>query len=294
MPEGWEPEECAVLKEHLLSPKFEAAVYQQVRDRLSRRTMEACRKQWLSLRRDYLTKLGKQSLSLEAVVALHFSHAASEVLTNDEKGRISFSFFCQITKSWLGKDALRKRFQRERGAVEAFYEQNGKYDRCVCCGRMLVRGVLCEGCETKVATVGRSKLGGGLGLFAKREVQKGNFIAQYYSKEDLFAKDALTPLPTRNGEFAFEYVLTDIFDVDGVGGTYRPKLRSLGRFAQNSCPGSSTLNAKLKDGKLFAIKRIGRGSEICWDYKAKVTKGDPRTECKCDMTRAVHYIEEYV
>jgi SET domain-containing protein len=105
--------------------------------------------------------------------------------------------------------------------------------------------------EIKKFLVKRSK--SGLGLFANTLIKKGEFVIQYTGKL-LTRKEA----NKKGGKYLFE--INSRWTIDGSG------RENIARYINHSCRPNCEVDIINKEIKIFAIKDIKTGEELCYDY----------------------------
>lgn len=120
--------------------------------------------------------------------------------------------------------------------------------------------------------VGRSKTG--LGLFATREIKKGDFIAEYKGRLIPDEEARRLEADTTN---RYLYEVNGRWTVDGSS------RRNLARYANHSCRPNAESDTKKHMVFLRAIKKIQPDDEITYDYGKDYFDAFLKPiGCKCD------------
>ncbi|PID51833.1 MAG: hypothetical protein CR972_05145 [Candidatus Moraniibacteriota bacterium] len=121
---------------------------------------------------------------------------------------------------------------------------------------------------TEIYRVGRSNAG--LGLFANKNLKKGDFIIEY-TGEPLTYEEA----DERGGRYLF--TLNDTIVLDGTGREHTA------RYINHSC--DPNIEAVIEDEEhimFYAIKNIIKGEELTFDYGEEYVKDIIEKEgCRC-------------
>lgn len=121
--------------------------------------------------------------------------------------------------------------------------------------------------EIKKFLVKRSQ--SGLGLFANTLIKKSEFIIEYTGKL-LTRKEA----NKRGGKYLFE--INSRWTIDGSG------RENVARYINHSCRPNCEVKIVGKEIKIFAIKNIQPGEELCYDYgKEYFNEFIKPIGCKC-------------
>jgi SET domain-containing protein len=128
--------------------------------------------------------------------------------------------------------------------------------------------------SSKPYRIGRSRTG--LGLFATEAIVKGAFIVEY-SGPRIPTKEARRRERAGRNRYIFE--INSRWSIDGSG------RGNAGRYANHSC--APNARSELIGGKIVlrAIRRIGPGEEITYDYGNDYVALFFKSGCKCAKCR---------
>eukprot|EP00884_Botryococcus_braunii_P002799 jgi/Botrbrau1/1251/Bobra.0163s0044.1 len=131
----------------------------------------------------------------------------------------------------------------------------------------------------------------GAGLFAARDVKKGEFVIEYVgalvpsNRQDMFEKKYL-----REGiKSTYMFSLDDDWIIDAT------KQGNAARYINHSCdPNCVAKLVHVKDGQnhvcIFARRDINYGEELAYNYQSKATDEATREECRCGAKNCVKWI----
>jgi len=105
----------------------------------------------------------------------------------------------------------------------------------------------------------------GLGLFAFRDIKKGEIIADF-SDGKVYEVDKASDLPKEVADHAIQFEEHKWIDTEGIG-----------RYLNHSCEPNSGIKDKFK---FVAIDNIKKGEELTYDYEM-TEDSDWRMKCKC-------------
>lgn len=109
----------------------------------------------------------------------------------------------------------------------------------------------------------------GLGLFAKEDIKKGDFIIEYIGKR--ITNEYADEHPNR---YLFE--INSKWTIDGSG------RENKARYINHSCKPNAEVDIKKERIIIFAIKNIKSGEEITYDYQDEYFDDYLRPHgCKC-------------
>ena len=120
--------------------------------------------------------------------------------------------------------------------------------------------------------VGRSKTG--LGLFATREIEKGEFIVEYKGR---IIPDKEARRLENDSTNRYLYEINSRWTLDGSS------RRNLGRYANHSCRPNAESDTRKHKVFIRATKKILPGQEITYDYGRDYFNAFLKPiGCKCD------------
>lgn len=121
----------------------------------------------------------------------------------------------------------------------------------------------------KKVKVGRAEKGAGFGLFAEEQIKKGDYIIDYVGEIIPNAKCENHP-----GRYLFE--VDDHFTIDGAA------RENIARYINHACKPNAEVEIEKGEIKIYAIKDIGPGEEINYDYgKEYFNEFIKPIGCKC-------------
>lgn len=127
--------------------------------------------------------------------------------------------------------------------------------------------------EKKIFKVKRSALGMGLGLFATRDIKKGEFIIEYLG--ELISAEEASKRLTR---YLFE--IDDDYTIDGAD------RKNVARYMNHFCDPNVEAEIEAGEIKFYAFKDIKEGEELGYDYgKEYVDEFIKPFGCKCPSCR---------
>ena len=136
----------------------------------------------------------------------------------------------------------------------------------------------------KAYKIGKSKIHG-FGLFAERDILKGEFIAEYkgqiIDKEESYKREQSRI--NRGDSSVYTFEIDDNFDLDG-NFEYNDA-----RFINHACrPNCECVLEGLKIN-FYALRDIKKGEEILYNYSYKF-ENCLKHPCKCGFPECVGYI----
>ncbi len=139
--------------------------------------------------------------------------------------------------------------------------------------------------------VKKSKIHGS-GIFAAREIQKGEKIIQYIGEKikknegDRRSEQRIKKyLNSKTTGSVYIFELNSRYDIDGSF------FYNKARYANHSCNPNCEVEIIKNEIWISSIKKINKGDEITYDYGYEFDKDDFRDHiCKCNSINCIGYI----